>query len=195
METAPRLRASTEHARAGVGVVLHGRVRSAYAAQLMQGPVSAAKPFAGRRAIVTGAGRGIGRGVALALVAAGAEVIAIARSAADLVTLTEETDGSVSGVIADVRDAETIINVISRAEGDFLVTAAGINRPASLTDIPLVELEAILDINIKGTLFACRAFGCAALSAGRPGAVVTVSSQMERSGTPDESRTARASTR
>lgn len=143
--------------------------------------------FPGRRAVVTGAGRGIGRSAALALAAAGATVTAIARSERDLeelVATAREEGGIVHANAADVRDASALESIVEHADADLLVTAAGINRPGSLTELPLEELTAVLDINVKGTLLVCRAFGRASIAARRGGAVVTVSSQMGAVGYP-----------
>jgi NAD(P)-dependent dehydrogenase (short-subunit alcohol dehydrogenase family) len=144
-----------------------------------------ARDFGGRCAVVTGAGRGIGRATALELARAGARVVAIARSAGDLDSLAEEAqDGRVEGHPADVRDAGRIEQIVAAAGADLLVTAAGVNRPGPLDEVPLDDLMSVLEINVSGTLIACRAFGRAAIEAGRPGAVVTLSSQMGTVGYP-----------
>lgn len=146
------------------------------------------REFAGRRAVVTGAGRGIGRDIALALARAGAAVTAIARSQTDLDEVAElaaSTGGaSVRACAADVRDAEGLDAIIGGAEADLLVASAGINRPGALTEIPLEDVLAILEVNVTGTVLACRSFGRSAIAAGRPGAAVIVSSQMGSVGYP-----------
>src|SRR5581483_2270511 len=70
---------------------------------------------------------------------------------------------------------------------DMLVTAAGVNRPGAITDLPLDDLLAVLEINIAGTLIVCREFGRRLIRAATPGAVVTVSSQMGVVGYPGRS--------
>jgi NAD(P)-dependent dehydrogenase (short-subunit alcohol dehydrogenase family) len=138
--------------------------------------------LSGRRAVVTGAGRGIGRAITLDLAGAGVSVLAIARSEPDLRALAEEAGVEVQA--ADVRDAAAMERIVGSAEADLLVTAAGWNRPGPVTEVALEDLQAILEINVTGTLLACRAFGAAALAAGRTGAVVTISSQMGAVGYP-----------
>jgi NAD(P)-dependent dehydrogenase (short-subunit alcohol dehydrogenase family) len=138
--------------------------------------------LSGRRAVVTGAGRGIGRAITLDLAGAGVSVLAIARSEPDLRALAEEAGVEVQA--ADVRDAAAMERIVGSAEADLLVTAAGWNRPGPVTEVALEDLQAILEINVTGTLLACRAFGTAALAAGRTGAVVTISSQMGAVGYP-----------
>lgn len=136
---------------------------------------------AGHRALVAGAGRGIGRGVALALAAAGVEVTAVARTSQDLDELSAAAtnlSGTVRPVVGDVLDEVGIEEIIGRAQPHLLVCAAGINRPAPLVEIPLRDVREILEVNVMGTFIPCRAFGQAAVRAGRGGAVVTLSSQM-----------------
>ena len=83
-----------------------------------------------------------------------------------------------------MRDADALEAAIGAAEADLLVCAAGINRPGPLADAAVADLEAVLSVNVLGTLLACRAFGRAALAAGRGGAAVMVSSQMGSVGYP-----------
>jgi len=144
-------------------------------------------PLSGSRAVVTGAGRGIGRDIALALAAEGVAVTAIARTGADLDELCElaaRHGRELLGRSGDVRDPVFLDAACEDAGADLLVTAAGINRPGPLTEVPDADIREILDVNVVGTLLACRSFGRAALEAGRRGAVVTVSSQMGAVGYP-----------
>lgn len=88
------------------------------------------QPFC-RRAVVTGAGRGIGRAIALDLLAGGGDVLALARSEADLNSVTDEAAarrggtgpdvGTVTVAAVDVRDAITLEATIATFEPDLLV--------------------------------------------------------------------------
>ena len=147
----------------------------------------ACAPLSGSRALITGAGRGIGRAIALALAAEGVAVTAIARTATDLTELcglADEGCQKIRACAGDVRDGEFIEACVEDADADLLVTAAGINRPGPITALPESDLRDILEVNVFGTLLACRCFGGHAIAAGRPGAVVTLSSQMGVVGYP-----------
>ena len=92
--------------------------------------------LSGRLALVTGAGRGLGRGCALELAAAGASVVCVSRSVAELEAVVAEIEQA-SGVAwahpADVRNEAEVAALVARAQqlGDLrvLVAAAGTNRP------------------------------------------------------------------
>jgi NAD(P)-dependent dehydrogenase (short-subunit alcohol dehydrogenase family) len=137
--------------------------------------------FVGQRALVTGAGRGIGRAAALALARAGADVTALARTESELDTLAEEArplSGRVTVEPADVRDPAELERIVAKSAPDLLVAAAGINRPGPITELNPVDVNDVLEVNIQGTLNACRAFGRRIIEARSAGAVVAVSSQM-----------------
>ena len=80
--------------------------------------------LASRTALVLGAGRGLGRGVALALEAAGAQVIAVARSAEQLSSLAAQAPG-LRTEVADAADARTAATLLDRYRPDLLVMVAG----------------------------------------------------------------------
>jgi NAD(P)-dependent dehydrogenase (short-subunit alcohol dehydrogenase family) len=152
----------------------------------------------GQVAVVTGAGRGLGRGCALELARAGASVVLAARTEADLEQVVDEiaalapTGGAARpqalAVRADVSDEGQVIELIARAEafGDLavLVTAAGTNRPGAAVDYPIAAWDRLFDINVRATFLACRSFGARALARDAPASIVTMSSQMGSVGYP-----------
>jgi NAD(P)-dependent dehydrogenase (short-subunit alcohol dehydrogenase family) len=145
--------------------------------------------LAGRHALVTGASRGIGRAIALALAEQGASLTLVARSPDDLDAVTAEArqlGAEVTPVSADVCQPAAMADAFDAAGTvpDILVTAAGINRPGPITELPLDDVLEVIEINVRGTVIACREFGRHLIGAGRPGAVVTVSSQMGVVGYP-----------
>lgn len=142
----------------------------------------------GRVALVIGAGRGLGRASALELARAGARVMFVSRTAPELEeAVTEAGEGAVARV-ADATDDAQIAAVVDEAAAlgklSVLVTAAGTNHPGPARDYPLDEWDRLFAVNVRATFVACRAFGDRLLSAGRPGSVVTMSSQLGSVGYP-----------
>jgi len=116
-----------------------------------------------RCAIVTGAGSGIGRTVALALVGAGYRVAAAGRRRDALdatASAASDRGGDVMPVVTDVGDAESVAQLfgtVGREFGrlDLLFNNAGIGSPAvALEDLPLATLRAVIDTNLFGA-FVC----------------------------------------
>lgn len=140
---------------------------------------------------MTGAGRGIGRSCAVELARAGAELLLVARTAEQLEEVAEEiraAGGVAHPHAADVTDERALAEAVARAEqlGDLraLVTAAGTNRPGDARDYASADWDALFDVNVRATFLACRAVGDSLLRRDRPGAIVTVSSQMGAVGFP-----------
>ena len=134
----------------------------------------------GKTAVVTGAGRGIGRATALALAQAGARVIAVARTRADLDELAGE-HGRIEPCVADVRDADFLARIEAMGELDILVNNAGGNRPKMMVDVDDETLDWMIDLNIRSVYRVARA---AARAMGRGGVIVNMSSQMGHVGSP-----------
>nr|WP_040563245.1 glucose 1-dehydrogenase [Kineosphaera limosa] len=140
--------------------------------------------MAGRVAVVTGGGRGIGHAIATTLAQQGADVALLdllpdVAAVAD--QLGESTGRRCTGVLADVTDADAIAAAFDTVadrlgEPDALVNAAGIanNTPAHETD-PAV-FRRVIDINLTGTYLVCRELGRRLVAAGRPGSIVNISS-------------------
>ncbi|MFG2969527.1 MULTISPECIES: SDR family NAD(P)-dependent oxidoreductase [unclassified Streptomyces] len=138
----------------------------------------------GRTAWVTGAGKGLGRAIAVALSQAGATVAVTARTAPDLDRLAAELAGHggktlvVPGSIADSAAVREMAERITDATGrlDTLVNCAGISphftRSERVTD---QDWQQVLDVNLQGTFYCCREAGKAML-AQRSGSIVNVSS-------------------
>jgi NAD(P)-dependent dehydrogenase (short-subunit alcohol dehydrogenase family) len=145
----------------------------------------------GRHALVTGAGRGIGRACAGALAEAGARVTLLARSEEELRQAGEEiaaAGGEARVAVADVTDARAIEAAVGAAEKgsplDILVTAAGLNRTGPSETYPLADFDLLWDVNVRGTFVACQAVGRRMIDRGVGGRIVTMSSQMGTVGYP-----------
>lgn len=151
----------------------------------------AAWDLSGRVALVTGAGKGIGRGAAIRLAAAGAKVLLVARTGADLESCAAEIDaagGVAEPFVADVVDSERVGAAVAAAEalGDLriCVCGAGTNITGPAIDYDLGDWEALFAINVRATFATCQAVGRSLLRRGVGGSVVTVSSQMGTVGYP-----------
>ncbi len=132
----------------------------------------------GRTALVTGAGRGIGRACALALARAGARVIGVARTADDLETLEREACGDLQGWIGDVTTESLAERVESLARLDILVSNAGMNRPLPMEAVDAATLDSMLLLNVRSVYRISQA--AARVMAGRTGSgsIIHMSSQM-----------------
>jgi NAD(P)-dependent dehydrogenase (short-subunit alcohol dehydrogenase family) len=142
----------------------------------------------GRVAIVTGAGRGLGRACALGLAHAGAHVVLVARTESDLQETATEIGSECTIRVADVTHEDEVTTVIQDAcaigEIGVLVTAAGTNRPGPSRDYLTADWDLLFDINVRATFLACRAVGDEMLRRGTAGSIVTMSSQMGAVGYP-----------
>jgi NAD(P)-dependent dehydrogenase (short-subunit alcohol dehydrogenase family) len=118
--------------------------------------------FAGQTAVVTGAGRGMGRAVALALAREGAAVVVaeVDRASADQVTgEIEAAGGRANAVIADIASVEDVRRLFKETVDafgglDILVNNAGIGIPKPLVDYTEQDWDRQLGVNLKGMFFA-----------------------------------------
>jgi NAD(P)-dependent dehydrogenase (short-subunit alcohol dehydrogenase family) len=136
----------------------------------------------GQRALVTGAGRGIGLAAAAALAQAGAHVTLVARSAAEIDAVAEAIradGGQATSRCVDVTDVEAVGELL-RSEDPFdtLVNNAGTNRPAPFTEVTVTDFDAIMGLNVRAAFFVAQAVAKRQIAAGRPGSIIHVSSQM-----------------
>lgn len=142
----------------------------------------------GKRALVTGAGRGIGFAAAAALAEAGAAVTLVARSEGELSSACErirEAGSTCDYVVLDVTDLRAVTEVIN-ARGPFhiLVNNAGMNRPKELVQLEEEDIDAVLNLNVKAAFYVTRAVSRGLLAAGLQGSIINVSSQMGHVGSP-----------
>jgi len=138
----------------------------------------------GQVALVTGGGRGIGRGCAEALADAGADVIAVARSEEELATLREHGSGRIRTWAADVTDDDFAERVHAVKGLTILVNNAGGNRPQPFVDVDTDTLDFMLDLNVRAAFRVAQAAAKAMLAQGTGGSIVNMSSQMGHVGSP-----------
>ncbi|WP_280879085.1 SDR family NAD(P)-dependent oxidoreductase [Streptomyces pseudovenezuelae] len=139
---------------------------------------------------VTGAGKGLGRAIAVALSQAGATVAVTARTATDLERLESELaahGGKVLVVPGSVADSAAVRDMVERITGwagrlDAVVNCAGISphftRSEKVTD---QDWQQVIDVNLQGTFYCCREAGKVMLEQ-RSGSIVNVSSVHARTG-------------
>ena len=145
-----------------------------------------------KTALVTGAGKGLGKACAIALAEAGAKVIIVSRTLSDLIKvekLIKKTKGSCVKFECDVTDLNKFKNILNKVKKlDILVNNAGNNRPEHFTKVKKENMEYLVELNMKA------AFNVAQLCAQKMvqlknrkkigGSIINMSSQLGRVGAP-----------
>ena len=145
-----------------------------------------------KTALVTGAGKGLGKACAIALAEAGAKVIILSRTKSDLVKVSKiikKTKGSSQLFVCDVTNLEDLKKVLRKISRlDILVNNAGNNRPEHFTKIKKENMEYLVELNMKA------AFNVAQLCSKKMvqlknrkkvgGSIINMSSQMGKVGAP-----------
>lgn len=138
--------------------------------------------LAGKRALVTGASKGIGLAIAQALAGAGAHVTLCARNADALQSAVQEIKrcGGVADLLpVDVTNlAEFEARVGELDKLDVFVNNAGTNRPKPLMDISPDDYDAVMDLNLRAAIFAARSAARKMIQGGHGGSIINISSQM-----------------
>ena len=133
-----------------------------------------------RVALVTGAGRGVGRALAHALVAAGAKVAAVGRNVQDIQAELQAAGAPAIAISADVRDAGALRAALERTEAelgpiDILVNNAGVMYLAPMADAEVADWQEMVDVNLKAPLALIGAVLPGMLARGQ-GHIVNISS-------------------
>ncbi|MFG6493030.1 SDR family NAD(P)-dependent oxidoreductase [Microbacterium sp. P03] len=118
--------------------------------------------LAGRTALITGGGSGLGAAIARALHGEGADVVVVGRDTAKLDAVVGSLGDRARAAICDVADPAAVDRLAEALEGvdvSILINNAGVPGPvAALTDISVEDWDAVFDVNVRGTFLMCRAF-------------------------------------
>lgn len=142
----------------------------------------------GRRALITGAGRGLGLACAAALADAGAEVVLCARSQPEIAAAAQairDAGGKAEALPLDVGDLDQVKSVIGAQKPfDILLNNAGTNRPKPFAEVTVEDYDAVLDLNLKSAFFVAQAVAEGMIKADNGGSIIHMSSQMGHVGGP-----------
>jgi len=142
----------------------------------------------GKTALVTGANTGLGQGMAVALAAAGANVVAVGRSdATDTKQAIEALGGKFSFVQADLGAKQSMDELVAKASApfggvDILVNNAGIIKRNDAVDFTDADWDDVMDVNIRGVFFLCQAFARHCFAAEKPGKIINIASMLSYQG-------------
>ncbi len=142
----------------------------------------------GQVALVTGAGRGIGKGCALALAEAGAEVIVMSRTGAEIAEVAAEIEakgGKATAITCDVTDQAALTAAFEGIERlDILVNNAGTNVPMGFLKADVETLDLMLNLNIRAAFLVAQAAARIMADRGEGGVIIHLSSTFGKVGRP-----------
>lgn len=145
-------------------------------------PITPSFQLDGRRAVVTGAGRGIGRAAAAALARAGAKVTLVARSTQEIeATAAEirEAGGKAEAVTLDVLNLAAVREFFAGCPAfHVLVNNAGTNRPMPMMQVSEADFDAVMDLNVKSAYFVAQAAAQRMIAERVQGSLIHMGSQM-----------------
>ena len=135
-----------------------------------------------KRALVTGAGRGIGLAIARSLAAVGAHVTLAARTEAEIQKAASDIKAlglKADAIAMNIADVERTSKFFSEsAPFDILINNAGTNRPGPCVEMLVEDFDTVFDLNVRALFFASQAFAQGLIKAKKPGSIVNISSQM-----------------
>ena len=139
--------------------------------------------LAGKVALVTGAGSGIGAATARRFAAEGAQVALLSRSPEPLEQLASELDGAALALPTDVSQPAEVAAAVERAERelgplDVVVNSAGIAWPIPLGELEPERWREVIDINLSGSFYVAREAGLRMVASGRGGSIVNLGSEL-----------------
>ena len=142
-----------------------------------------ARGIEGQVALVTGAGRGLGRACALALSRVGARVFAVSRTRSELDSLAAEAPGPVEAWVEDATGDALLGRIEALDRLDVLVNNAGTNQPQPFLEVTDAALDIMLDLNVRAAFRVARSATRVMMKHGS-GSIVNMSSSMGHVGSP-----------
>ena len=149
-------------------------------------PTTPSFALAGKRALVAGASSGIGLACAVALAEAGADVVLAARrkdklaDAVEAITARGLKASALQLGIEDVQGVES--SVAAQGPFDIMVNSAGLARHSPAVETKPEDFDEVMGINVRGAYFLAQAVAKGLIAAGKPGSLITISSQMAHVG-------------
>ena len=143
--------------------------------------ITKAYDFKGKRALVTGAGRGIGKACAKSLAAAGAEIVLSARTKKQLEFVRDEIIGSggkATVQVANLTSMKDVNNFKNVGPFNILVNNAGNNIPEHFCKVTEERFDKIMDLNVKSAFFVAQVVARGMVESGIKGSIIHISSQM-----------------
>jgi NAD(P)-dependent dehydrogenase (short-subunit alcohol dehydrogenase family) len=136
----------------------------------------------GRRALVTGGGRGIGLTAAAALAEAGAHVTLAARTTKEIEEAADAIRArgqQADALTLDVTNIDAVRKALAAREPyQVLVNNAGTNRPKMLPDVTVEDFDVIMGLNVRAAFFMAQTVALKLIEAKLPGSIINISSQM-----------------
>lgn len=138
----------------------------------------------GKVVVVTGAAKGIGKGIALAMAEAGADVVVSDLALSDCEAVAKEIKGkgrralAVKADVSKKADVENLVESAAKKLGrvDVMVNNAGIFPFKPFAEMDEAFLDKVLAVNLKGVLFGCQAAGKQMAKQGKGGRIINISS-------------------
>ncbi len=144
--------------------------------------------LSGKKALVTGANTGLGQAIAVGLAQAGADIVAVGRSApTETAAMVADAGRALHAIPADLSSIAPVADVVQQAvaavgEIDILVNNAGIIRRADSIDFTEADWDAVMDTNLKTVFFLTQALARRWIEGGRGGKVINVCSMLSFQG-------------
>jgi L-xylulose reductase len=131
--------------------------------------------FDGKKLLITGAGKGIGRETAKLMAARGASIVAVSRTQSDLDSLASEI--GCATVMVDLADADAArAAAVQGLPADYLVNCAGINVLQPFVDVTVEAFDLVHAVNTRAAMIFAQEFARSRIALGGGGAIVNVSS-------------------